>query len=203
MSELLLTTIKFCSLTSKGDNTPAQLKNPENTHETMKIFALLIMLMLTGFIDWMSYLGTPLTGKTADKIVVEKSARRLSLLSQGKVLKTYPISLGWHPDGKKQREGDGRTPEGFYKIDYRNPNSGYHLSLHVSYPDDNDVKTAKAGGYSAGGNIMIHGMKNGYGWIGKLHRFVDWTAGCIAVTDSEMDEIWQAVSENTVIEIKG
>lgn len=176
---------------------------------TMKKFALfmlmlliILLLSLAALMAWMNYPETPLTGKTADKILVEKSARRLSLLSQGKVLKSYAVSLGWQPKGKKQQEGDGRTPEGFYKIDYRNPNSAFHLSLHVSYPDNNDLKNAKANGYSAGGNIMIHGMKNGFGQIGKLHRFVDWTAGCIAVTDSEIEEIWQAVPDGTVIEIR-
>lgn len=175
----------------------------------MKKFALFIIMLLIILIlaliiliAWLNYPEPTLTGKTADKILVEKSARRLSLLSQDKVLKSYDISLGWQPEGKKQQEGDGRTPEGFYKIDYRNPHSAFHLSLHISYPNNNDLKNAKANGYATGGAIMIHGMKNGFGKIGKLHRFVDWTAGCIAVTDSEIEEIWQAVPDETVIEIR-
>ena len=160
------------------------------------------MLPIIAFMGWLNYKESPLQGALADKIIVEKSSRRLSLLSQGKVLKTYHISLGWNPEGKKQREGDGRTPEGLYTIDTRNPNSAFHLSLRVSYPNNTDSNNAKVNGYAAGGNIMIHGMKNGYGWIGKLHRYTDWTAGCIAVTDSEIEEIWQAVPDGTVIEIR-
>jgi murein L,D-transpeptidase YafK len=168
----------------------------------MKKFILFIILSFIALIVWMNYHETPLAGKIADKIVVEKSARRLLLLSQGAVLKSYVISLGWQPEDKKLSEGDGRTPEGNYKIDSRNPNSAFHLSLHISYPNDHDLKNAKAGGYSAGNAVMIHGMKNGYGWIGKLHRFIDWTAGCIAVTDSDIEEIWQAVPDGTLIEIR-
>lgn len=167
----------------------------------MKNFFAVLMLSLLGIIIWLHYQTPPPQGK-ADKILVEKSARQLSLLTQNKILKTYSVSLGFQPEGKKQQEGDGRTPEGVYTIDYKNPDSRYHLSLHVSYPDANDKKNAENLGVSAGGNIMIHGMKNGYGYIGKFHRFKDWTAGCIAVTDNEMDEIWQAVDEGTVIEIK-
>jgi murein L,D-transpeptidase YafK len=176
----------------------------------MKKIALFVILSLLCFIIWTSYQKTPvekivdkpLIGQTADKIVVEKSARRLTLLSNGNVLKSYVVSLGKQPNDKKQREGDGRTPEGFYKIDYRNPKSAYHLSLHISYPNDTDLKNAEVGHYSAGNNIMIHGIPNGFGWMGGLFRFIDWTAGCIAVTDSEIEEIWQAVPDGTVIDIR-
>ena len=167
----------------------------------MKNFFTVIMLSLLSIIIWSQYQTPPPQGK-ADKIIVEKSVRQLSLYAQGQLLKTYNVSLGFQPEGKKQQESDGRTPEGVYAIDYKNPDSHYHLSLHVSYPDANDSKNAEKLGVSAGGNIMIHGMKNGYSYIGKFHRFKDWTAGCIAVTDNEMDEIWQAVDEGTIIEIK-
>ncbi|CAG1020227.1 hypothetical protein DOJK_00190 [Patescibacteria group bacterium] len=167
----------------------------------MKKIFLVFLLAMSSILIWSHYQTPPPQGK-ADKILVEKSARQLSLLAKNQVLKTYTVSLGFQPEGKKQQEGDGRTPEGVYNIDYKNPNSAYHLSLHVSYPDENDTNNAKQRGVSAGGNIMIHGMKNGFGQIGNLHRFKDWTAGCIAVTDKEMDEIWQAVDEGTVIEIK-
>lgn len=143
-----------------------------------------------------------LKGKIADKILVEKSERRLSLLSHNQLLKTYSISLGSHPEGKKQREGDRRTPEGVYKIDQRNPHSAYHLSLHISYPNPTDIKNAKAQGYSAGGDIMIHGTPNGFGRMSELFRYRDWTAGCIAVTNAEIEEIWQTVPNGATIEIK-
>ncbi len=146
---------------------------------------------------------TPLKdGARADRIVVHKGERVLVLMAGDVTLKWYRISLGREPVGAKQREGDGRTPEGRYRIDYRNPASGYHLALHISYPDAKDRARARKAGVSPGGDIMIHGMRNGYGWIGQLHRLVDWTNGCIAVTDTEMDEIWRAVANGTEIEIR-
>jgi len=147
--------------------------------------------------------GTPLKADArADRIVVHKGGRVLELMAGGVTLKRYAIALGREPVGAKQREGDGRTPEGGYRIDYRNPASGYHLALHISYPDAADRARARKAGVSPGGDIMIHGMRNGYGWIGPLHRLVDWTNGCIAVTDTEMDEIWRAVANGTEIEIR-
>ncbi|WP_346914214.1 L,D-transpeptidase family protein [uncultured Roseibium sp.] len=146
---------------------------------------------------------TPLkAGARADRVVVFKGERVLELMAGDVTLKRYTVSLGREPVGAKQREGDGRTPEGRYRIDYRNPASGYHLALHISYPDAQDRARARKAGVSPGGDIMIHGMRNGYGWIGSLHRLVDWTNGCIAVTDTEMDEIWRAVANGTEIEIR-
>jgi len=147
--------------------------------------------------------STPLReGATADKILVLKGDRRLVLLKDGRPIKSYRIALGWSPIGPKVREGDGKTPEGTYRIDSRNPNSGFHRALHVSYPDDQDRARARKLGVSPGGAIMIHGMKNGFGWIGRLHRFVNWTNGCVAVTDREIGEIWRAVPDGTPIEIR-
>lgn len=137
----------------------------------------------------------------ADKVIVAKKQRRLTLTRNGKVLKTYNIALGYQPVGDKTREGDGRTPEGRYHIDYRNNKSNYHLSLHISYPDESDRSMAAERKVSPGGDIMIHGIKNGMGLIGRFHRMVDWTAGCIAVTDWEIEEIWRAVPNGTEIEI--
>ena len=146
---------------------------------------------------------TPLkAGVRADRIVVHKHERVLELMAGDVTLKRYMISLGREPVGAKQREGDGRTPEGRYRIDYRNPASGYHLALHISYPDAKDRARARKAGVSPGGDIMIHGMRNGYGWIGPLHRLADWTNGCIAVTDTEMDEIWRIAANGTEIEIR-
>ena len=138
----------------------------------------------------------------ADKVLIEKKARRLSLLSMGEVIKTYRIALGGNPIGPKERQGDNKTPEGTYIIDSRNRNSGYHLSLHISYPNEKDKMRAKKLGVSPGGDIMIHGIKNGLAWIGSFHAEVDWTEGCIAVTDVEIEEIDRLVPNGTIVEIK-
>jgi tetratricopeptide (TPR) repeat protein len=139
---------------------------------------------------------------TADKILIEKKERRLTLLSNGKVLKAYKIALGGNPVGPKERQGDNKTPEGTYVIDSRNRDSRYHLSLHISYPNEKDKKRAKELGVSPGGDIMIHGIKNGFSWAGDLHAEVDWTKGCIAVTDEEIEEIDKLVPNDTIVEIR-
>jgi murein L,D-transpeptidase YafK len=138
----------------------------------------------------------------ADRVVVDKRARTLTLLDRGRVLKRYRVSLGAHPSGPKRQEGDERTPEGVYVLDYRKGDSSAHRALHVSYPDSADLARARARGVAPGGLIMVHGITNGMGWVGRLHRLVDWTDGCIAVTDREMDEIWRAVPTGTPIEIR-
>ena len=138
---------------------------------------------------------------TADQIVVEKSNRKLLLMKKNKVIKKYKISLGRNPNGHKEKQGDFKTPEGTYIIDHRNPNSKYHLSLHISYPNEKDKNFALAQGVSPGGDIMIHGIRNGLGLIGRLHTLFDWTQGCIAVTNPEIKEIWNAVPKETKITI--
>jgi murein L,D-transpeptidase YafK len=138
----------------------------------------------------------------ADKILIEKKERRLMLISKGKVLKTYQIALGGNPIGPKERQGDNKTPEGTYVIDARNKNSRYHQSLHISYPNENDKKRAKERGVAPGGDIMIHGIKNGFSWVGDLHTEVDWTKGCIAVTDEEIEEIDTLAPNGTIVEIR-
>jgi len=140
-------------------------------------------------------------GEPADKILVEKKARRLTLSSKGKVLKTYKIALGGNPVGPKERQGDNKTPEGTYIIDSRNRESDYHLALHISYPNENDKRRANELGVSPGGDIMIHGIKNGFAWVGDHHREADWTRGCIAVTDEEIEEIERLVPDGTPVEI--
>jgi len=137
-----------------------------------------------------------------DKILIEKQARRLMLISKGEVIKTYKIALGGNPVGPKERQGDNKTPEGTYVIDARNKGSRYHLSLHISYPNENDRKRAKELGASPGGNIMIHGIKNGFSWVGDSHTEVDWTKGCIAVTDEEIEEINKLTPNGTPVEIR-
>jgi murein L,D-transpeptidase YafK len=140
--------------------------------------------------------------RVIDRVVVEKSARKLSVLSRGVPVKSYRVSLGGQPVGPKQQEGDMKTPEGLYVIDSRNPHSDYHLSLHISYPAPEDVRRAAARGVSPGRDIMIHGLPNGIGWMGVAHRLKDWTAGCIAVTDEEIEELWRIIPDGIPIEIK-
>lgn len=137
-----------------------------------------------------------------DRILIEKKARSLSLIAKGRVLKTYRIALGGNPDGPKERQGDNRTPEGTYTIDGRNRNSGYHLSLRISYPNERDRRRARELGVSPGGDIMIHGIKNGLSWAGEHHAGIDWTKGCIAVTDEEIEEIERLAPDGTVVEIR-
>ena len=141
------------------------------------------------------------SGARADRILVEKSARRMTLFQGGAVLRVYHVALGRGGPAPKRREGDNRVPEGTYSIDSRNPRSAFHLSLRISYPSAEDRAAAAARGEPPGGDIMIHGIRNGFGWIGTLHRRFDWTQGCVAVTDAEMDEIWRLVANGTLIEI--
>ena len=145
----------------------------------------------------------PLPARTTiDRIVVEKSARKLSIFKNGSELKSYRIALGRNPVGAKQEEGDGKTPEGIYSIDGRNQTSSFHLALHVSYPSEEDDARAAARGVPAGCDIMIHGIQNGLGWIGAFHRRRDWTAGCIALTDEEIEELWRVTPNGTTVEIR-
>ena len=139
---------------------------------------------------------------SVDRILVEKSTRRLMLISQGEVLKSYKIALGGDPIGPKERQGDNKTPEGTYVIDARNRDSRFHLSLHISYPNERDKKRSKELGVSPGGDIMIHGIKNGFSWVGDAHSGVDWTKGCIAVTDQEIEEISKLAPNGTIVEIR-
>jgi len=147
----------------------------------------------------------PIFGQTphkADSILILKKDHLLELLSNGKVFRTYHVALGSGGLAPKQKEGDGRTPEGHYIIDSRNEHSHYYKALHISYPDAHDRQRAAAAGVSPGGAIMIHGLPNGMGRIGSAHRLYDWTAGCIAVTDAEIDEIWKLVPTLTPLEIR-
>ena len=141
-------------------------------------------------------------GFRIDRIEVSKSARALSVFHHGRRIKTYSVALGRQPVGRKEQEGDMKTPEGLYTIDYRNRQSDYHLALHISYPDPDDVTRAAIRGVSPGCDIMIHGLPNGQGWLGTLHRQKDWTAGCIALTDEEIEELWRITPDGTPIEIR-
>jgi murein L,D-transpeptidase YafK len=139
---------------------------------------------------------------SVDRILIEKNARRLMLISQGEVLKSYNIALGGNPVGPKERQGDNKTPEGTYVIDARNRDSRFHLSLRISYPNERDKNRAKELGVSPGGDIMIHGIKNGFSWVGDAHTAVDWTKGCVAVTDEGIEEISKLAPNGTIVEIR-
>jgi len=136
-----------------------------------------------------------------EQIIVYKSIRKLELWSVGSMIRTYHIALGQNPEGHKLFEGDGRTPEGEYFIDDKNPKSKFYLNLGISYPNDEDRRNAYQTGKEPGGDIKIHGLPKGYGWIGKFHKFKDWTAGCIAVSNKEIREIYDLVEIGTPIKI--
>lgn len=164
-----------------------------------RILRVQLRLLFVGLFVWFLFVAGAVQAReagTADKVLVDKSDRQLYLLRGGEVWKSYPIGLGFAPQGHKQREGDGRTPEGDYVLDWRNPKSSFYLSIHISYPDREDEAQARARGVSPGGAIFIHGRHNPSAW----NR--DWTLGCIAVTDAAMDEIWAAVPNGTPITIR-
>jgi murein L,D-transpeptidase YafK len=138
----------------------------------------------------------------ADQVIVIKGQRTLTLLSRGKTLRTYKVALGGSPVGAKEQQGDHKTPEGHYILDRRNANSRFYKSIHASYPSKQDDERAARRGVSPGGDIMVHGLPNGFGWLDATHRAMDWTDGCIALTNAEMDEIWNLVPIGTPIEIR-
>ena len=164
------------------------------------IAALVILTAAAGYY----FYPEPALGSTItiDSLVVIKHERVMKVYNKGELLKSYRIAIGQNANGDKEFEGDKRTPEGNYRIDGRNPNSGYHKNLAISYPSREDRAEAKRKGYSPGGDVKIHGLMNGLGFIGKFHRFFNWTAGCIAVTDDEVDELYRAVSPNAAIVIR-
>lgn len=139
---------------------------------------------------------------SVDRLVVYKRERKLVLFSHGKEVRSYKVALGGEPVGPKSRQGDHRTPEGVYVLDSRNPSSHFYKAFHISYPNAKDIAAARKLGVSPGGDIMLHGLPKEYAWVGKGHALHDWTDGCVAVTDEEMDEIWKLVRVGTPIEIK-
>ena len=162
-----------------------------------------LLLAVVAVAAWARAGAAPLPeGTRADRVRVRKSARTLELYAGAELLRSYHVSLGRHPQGPKQSEGDGRTPEGHYVLDYRKLDSSFHRALHVSYPSPADVASAKARSESPGGLIMVHGIRNGLGFLGRLHTWRDWTDGCIAVTDGEIEEIVRVVPDGTPIDIE-
>jgi murein L,D-transpeptidase YafK len=170
----------------------------------MLLIVLLIICLVAVGLAAAAYLNVnPLPhDAVADRILVEKAARKLTLFQNSRALKSYSVALGREPVGAKEFEGDQRTPEGIYTVDFHKADSDYHRALHISYPEQHDIDRAAAQGLSAGSDIMIHGLPNGHGWIGRFHRRADWTAGCIAVADFEIEEIYRAVPDGTPIELR-
>ncbi len=138
----------------------------------------------------------------ADKVVVIKKKRLLLLVKDGEILREYRVAIGRNPVGTKTRQGDDKTPEGEYILDRRNPRSRFHRSIHISYPNSDDIVRAQRHGVAPGSDIEIHGLPRNYEDVGELHTVTDWTKGCIAVTNSEIDEIWSLVPDGTPIEIR-
>ena len=161
--------------------------------------------ILTGFVGLCGLVMAQAGGMPAlhaDRVVVLKKEHTLQLFSQGKVFKTYKVALGGDPVGPKTRQGDHKTPEGVYVLDFRNAHSQFYRSIHISYPNEHDRTEARKKGVSAGGDVFVHGLPNGYGAVGAAHRLKDWTDGCVAVTDDEIDEIWRLTPDGTPIEIR-
>jgi murein L,D-transpeptidase YafK len=138
----------------------------------------------------------------ADAVLVIKSERRLYLLFKSVPFASFPVTFGANPTGHKQEQGDERTPEGHYRLDYKNPNSKFYKSIHISYPNAKDRASARGRGVDPGGDIMIHGQKNGWEWASPLVQFFPWTDGCVALSNRDMDRVWIAVDPGTPIEIR-
>lgn len=160
-----------------------------------------LLLALSGL--WLAVAPRPVPlpplGGQVDRVLIDKSDRTLALVRDGRAVRTYPVGLGFAPDGDKARQGDGRTPEGVFRIDLRNDASRFHLSLRIDYPQADDRARAAAGGYDPGGEIYIHGQPDGI--EGRARLAGDWTAGCIAVTNANIEEIWRVVPVGTPVEI--
>jgi murein L,D-transpeptidase YafK len=144
----------------------------------------------------------PAFGFDVDHVLVNKSEKKMYLLFQGKKVKEYSVVFGANPKGHKQQEGDEKTPEGRYILDYKKDDSSFHKAIHISYPNEKDKSTAQKHGVNPGGSIMIHGQKNGLGWLSWFSQRFNWTNGCIAVTNKEIEEIWGVVKTGTPIDIQ-
>ena len=160
----------------------------------IKVLGLIIVLLLSPF--------SSAQAAKIDAILVDKSDGKLYLKSKGQIVKDYRVVFGANPEGHKQQEGDERTPEGLYFLDYKNAGSGYYKSIHISYPNKQDKWQAKLRGVNPGGAVMIHGQKNGWGWMWFLTQLFNWTNGCIALKNADMEEVWQTVRVGTPIQIQ-
>lgn len=163
------------------------------------ILAAIMCLALSVTWLWAARAQPPAPVVLADSVFVDKSERRLELRRDGRAIRVFDIALGGDPIGPKRQEGDGRTPEGDYVIDFRKADSAYHLSLHISYPNKHDSAASLKMGVPTGGAIFIHGLPNAYP-LGRAPK-IDWTQGCIALDDAEIEEIWRLVPDGTPITI--
>lgn len=161
---------------------------------------LALLFLLLSSLSWSDAKASHPAPKV-DRIVVVKSTRTMTLISDGKVLKTYKVALSREPVGAKERAGDHKVPEGEYVVDSKVPHSRFHLALHISYPNVADRERARELGVKPGGSIEIHGLPSKYAWLGSVQHYVDWTDGCIAVTNSEIEEIYKLVPVGTPVEI--
>jgi murein L,D-transpeptidase YafK len=160
-----------------------------------KVLFFVLLLMLQAAANGASV-------QKADAVLVIKSEKRLYLISKGEQFASFPVTFGARPVGHKQARGDERTPEGHYILDYKNQNSDYYKSIHISYPNTKDRANASRQGVHPGGDIMIHGQKNGWEWAAPLAQLFPWTDGCVALSNRNMDKVWVAVDPGTPIEIR-
>lgn len=170
--------------------------------KTIKIL-LTVMVLTVVILAVLNWPAAPLpNGYTVDRILIEKQKHTLTMFQGMRPIVVYRVSLGMSPHGHKLKEGDDRTPEGIYHVEEKNSQSGYYLSLQLTYPELEDIIRAESLGFTPGFDIAIHGLKNGFGWLGKLHRIHDWTYGCISVTNTEMKRIFHSVETGTLVEIR-
>jgi murein L,D-transpeptidase YafK len=168
-----------------------------------KLFAFSFILIIVGLGIYYFYPIQKIpNGITIDKILVLKSNHKLLAYSNGRLIVTYKIAIGKKATGDKEYEGDMKTPEGFYTINDKKPNSEFHKNLGISYPNQDDIAQTKQFLKPVGGNIKIHGLKTGQGYLGRFHRWRDWTNGCIALTNEEIDELYSHTPIGTQIEIR-
>ncbi len=158
--------------------------------------------LLLWSLSGLGFAQAPKPALLADRVLVLKKDRTLQLLNRGKVIKAYKVALGGDPIGPKAAQGDHKTPEGVYVLDFRNAHSQFYKSIHISYPNERDRAAARWKGVSPGGDVFVHGLPKGFGYVGAAHRLHDWTDGCVAVTNEEIDEIWLSVADRTPIEIR-
>lgn len=157
------------------------------------------MKLILGFL--VLFLNSLLAQEKADLVVVSKKEKTLTLYKNKKILGIYPVVFGTNPVGHKQQEGDKKTPEGHYTLDYKKPNSSFYKAIHISYPNEQDKAEAKKRGVSPGGAIMVHGQPNGFEWAESATQSYNWTHGCIALKNKDLDAVWNAVDAGTPIEI--
>ena len=182
------------SINQVANNFKSMIVSLKKKHKLVLAIVALLSLSLL-LIDF----SKPLKGKI-DHMVINKKDRELLVFNKNnKLLKKYNVALGFEPNGKKEIQGDGKTPEGIYYINDKNPNSVAYKNLGISYPNPDDLKNSKSLGKPSGGDIKIHGLMKKWTKFGRLHRFIDWTAGCIAVSNSEMEELYKNVPIGTKI----